>query len=276
MTEQLQSVTWLSSYPKSGNTWLRLLLEAYRCNGALDINDIRICTSDGGAPIMQGVSPISLDQLGFRGEALLRPAALLNLFCRLTNPVLVKTHWANVQPPGLPSFIPKEFTEKAVYVVRDPRSVLPSFASFFQFPIDKAIIAMNEKDFVIGGHGIWARSMISSWSNHAASWIGEKDFPVHIIRYEDMATDAAKELTEVLEFLGYEVDEDRVARAVEATRISKLQEAEKEKGFREHRGNSTSFFGNGGGSRWQEELGPKWIKQIEEDHSEMMKTLEYI
>ena len=54
---------WLASYPKSGNTWLRLLLEAYRCNGALDINDVRVCISDGAATVTQGVSPMPLDRL---------------------------------------------------------------------------------------------------------------------------------------------------------------------------------------------------------------------
>jgi len=265
---------WLASYPKSGNTWLRLLLEAYRCNGALDINDVRICSSDGAATIIQGVSPMPLEKLNFRAEALLRPAALMNLFCRLNAPLMVKTHWANLQPPGLPPFIPREFTERAVYVVRDPRSVLPSVATFWGFPIDKSVEAMNSKEFLIGGNKMFSKTMLSSWSNHVASWVGEKKFPVHVVKYEDMVEDAEKELTEILEFLKYEVDEVRVRRAVRATKISRLQKAEAEHGFKENSGRSDKFFGDGG-TRWKDELGPKWIKRIEKDHGEVMRSLEY-
>lgn len=271
----LRGITWLSGFPKSGNTWLRLLLEAYRCNGALDINDVRICSSDGGAIVVQGVSPMPLDALGFRGEALLRPAALLNLVCRMTPPIMLKTHWVNVQPEGLPPFIPKEFTFKAVHVVRDPRSIVSSFASFFGFSLEKAVATMASKDFTIGGHNEHSRTMVSGWSNHVASWIGETEFPVHIVRYEDLLVDAGKELTEVLEFLEYDVDEKRIDRAVKATELSKLQQFEKKNGFKESIGKNGSFFGKGG-TRWQDELGPKWVEQIEEDHRQVMEAVGYL
>ena len=265
---------WLASYPKSGNTWLCLLLEAYRCNGALDINDVRVCISDGAATVTQGVSPMPLDRLNLRYEALLRPAALMNLFCRHNTPFWCKTHWANLQLDGLPPFIPKEFTEKAIYVLRDPRSVLTSVASFWSFPFDKACDAMASKEFVIGGNKVLSRCMISSWSNHVASWTGEQGFPVHIVRYEDMLENPVKELTEVLEFLDQEVDEDRVQRATEVTEMSRLQKLEKEEGFREHSGYSECFFRQGG-TRWKDDLGQTYIKRIESDHGKIMELLGY-
>jgi len=266
--------TWLASYPKSGNTWLRLLLEAYRRNGALDINDVRISHSDGGATIAQGVSPMPIEALGWRGELLLRPAAMLNMLCRLGDPILVKTHFANIQLDGLPPCIPREFTKKAVYVVRDPRSVLSSFAKFYQFPFDKACDAMASPEFMIGGNAAFARCLLSTWSNHVASWASETAFPVHVVKYEDMLADTAKELTEVLTFLEIEVDKKLVAKAVKAASLAQLRGAESSAGFRENSGKSGPFFGSGG-TRWRDELGPKWVRRIESDHGKVMESLGY-
>lgn len=130
---------WLASFPKSGNTWLRCLLEAYRRNGVLDINDIRFSHSDGGGTLMQGVSPMPLQHLDFNSQMLLRPAAIFNQLCRLTKPIYVKTHSANIQPDGLPPCIPEQWTERAVYVMRDPRSVVLSMSRFFKFSLQMEI-----------------------------------------------------------------------------------------------------------------------------------------
>ena len=269
--------TWVASYPKSGNTMLRLLLEAHHYNSdSVDINNMVLCTGDTGEALVQGVSPVAYTNLGFRAEALLRPAALLNLFCRTPLGLMTKTHWCNAQPDGLPPFIPAEFTKKAVYVVRDPRAVLLSYANYYSYSPQKAVQMMNTEDFTIGGQKGHARTLVSSWTKHVASWTGEKNFPVHVVRYEDMLENPAKELTEVLEFLEKDADEARVARAVEAARISKIQAAEKDDGFREHNSSSDTFFGNGGGTRYLQEVGPKWIKQIEADHGDMMRILGYL
>lgn len=276
MDDERAGAVWLASYPKSGNTWLRCLLEAYRRNGKLDINDIRISSSDGGATIMQGVSPIPLGQLGFNGEMLLRPAALLNLLARLNRPTWVKTHFANIQPDGLPHCIPKELTEKAVYVVRDPRSVALSVSRFFKFSMEMTVETLRRKDFTIGGDERFSLCLVSSWSNHAASWAGEDKFPLHVVKYEDLVGDAGKELTETLEFLGEEVDSDLVDRAVKATEIEKLRQTEETDGFRENVGAEKGLFFANGGTRWQDELGPKWIAQIEKDHGKVMEMLGYL
>ncbi len=270
-----EGAVWIASYPKSGNTWLRCLLEAYRRNGKLDINDMRITSSDGGATIVQGVSPVPLAGLGFRGDMMLRPAALLNLFARLSAPIWIKTHFANIQPDGLPHCIPPDFTKRAVYIVRDPRAVFLSFSRFFGMSLKASAEAMANDEFRIGGTERHSLQLISSWSNHVASWFGEKAFPKHVVKYEDLLEDAAKELTEVLTFLEEDVDEAVVKRAVTAASISRLKKTEEKDGFHENLIAERGGFFNGDTS-WKEELGPKWIARIEEDHGEIMKLLGYL
>jgi len=275
MGSERDGAIWISSYPKSGNTWLRCLLEAYRRNGVLDINDMRITTSDGGLCLLQGVSPTPADKLGFRGEMLIRPAALLGLFSRLPRPILIKTHFANMQPVGLPPCIPEDFTKKAVYVVRDPRSVVLSFSRFFSYSVNLGADAMANTSFTIGGTETFGRQFLSSWSNHVSSWISEKRYPVCVVKYEDLQADPVKGLTGVLEFLDIEVQEPIVKRAVSAAKISKLKKVESEDGFKENSAVGRGAFFNGDTS-WQDELGPKWIKRIEKDHGEVMKLLRYL
>ena len=265
----------LSSYPKSGNTWLRFLLEANRRNGKLDMNDVRICTADTDASIIRSVCALSLEELGWGGQMLVRPAALISLFNHMSTPMYCKTHFANIQPDGLPHCIPKEITERAVYIVRDPRSVVLSMSRFFGFSIDKAVEAMASKDFRIGDNLKTASCLLSSWSNHVASWTTDKRYPVHIVKYEDLLEDTEKELVEVLDFLGEDVDKKVVKKAVEVTKMENLRAKEEKDGFRENAGKGERFF-NGGGSRWESELGPKWIKQIEDDHSLAMQAVGYL
>ena len=208
MEENIGGAMFLASYPKSGNTWLRFLLEAYRRGGRLDINDVRICTADSDKRIMQNASALSVDEMGFTGQMLCRPAAMLNFIALAAQPIYIKTHFANISPEGFGPCIPWQITRKAVYVVRDPRSVLLSFSPYFGLSLESAAEAMASKDFGIGDNKIQANQLLSSWSNHVSSWVGESRFPVHVVKYEDMVADTAKELTEILEFLGQDVEQD--------------------------------------------------------------------
>ena len=45
MSYSENKITWIASYPKSGNTWVRALLTAYANDGVADINGI-MQTSD--------------------------------------------------------------------------------------------------------------------------------------------------------------------------------------------------------------------------------------
>lgn len=272
-----ERITWLASYPKSGNTWVRCLLQAYRNNGYVDINDLTIGIGDSSACFTRAVSPLQLEDLGDRGQWLLRPAALLNAMMATKPPRVFKTHYANVVVAALPAFIPFEFTQRAIYTVRDPRSVALSFSKYFSLSMDKTVEQMAHKEFHIGeNNGSQIPQVISSWSNNVRSWASETKFPVHFVKYEDLLIDPLKDLKEMIEFMELEWDENRGKRAVSAAKLSKLRNAEKDNGFVDHTHPDRGVFFNKGGTRWANELGAKFIAQIESDHSEVMKELGYI
>lgn len=268
--------TWLASYPKSGNTWLRLLLESYRTDSVVDINDNRISTGDGGKSVIRSACSLSLEDLGDAGEFLVRPAGLVNLFSFQRPGFMVKTHFANLYPEELPPFIPPSLTKKAIYVVRDPRSVAMSFSKYFGLSIQKTVEIMKSENYVYGGDGEHAKVYTSSWSGHVSSWIAESRYPVHLVKYEDMLLEPHRELQTILEFLEWTPNVERIDRAIKNCDISRLMKDEKEKGFVENPSASGAEFFNGGGTRWRDELGNKWARQIENDHRKVMTLLDYL
>jgi hypothetical protein len=271
---------WLASYPKSGNTWLRCLLEAYRTNGYVDINDIRATIGDSGNILTEAVSPIPAKDLTEPELYLLRPAALLQALVYQKTPRFIKTHFCNKHPVGCAPFIPAVWTYKAIYIMRDPRSVAVSFSRHFNFSQEKTVAAMNNDQLGIGGElseDTQTRSYVGGWSGHVNSWFKETKFPVLMIRYETLLERTEEVLKDIIEFCDLDYDEARAKRAVRAASLKKLQKLEQDNGFRErpHRNKDEMFFTEGG-TRWQQELGSKWIAQLEKDHGEVMEEWGYL
>lgn len=274
-----EKFTWLASYPKSGNTWVRMLIHAYYQNGYVDINNSPYTFGDQGEYWLRAVSPLPIEDLGDSMKLMLRPACLLNqLASMFDDPRIVKTHFANVRVNNLPHFIPHQLTERAVYVVRDPRDVVTSLADYIQIPVEEAVGNMNNDGYALQ-NDCGTTHYLASWSTHVKSWLEEERYPVAILKYEDLLEDPLKELLQLLEFLNLDVDKKRAERAVKACEISKLQRQEAKKGFREdlrqEKKPKARFFRKGG-SRWLDELDPKFARQIEEDHKSMMEVLGYL
>ena len=273
-----ERITWLASYPKSGNTWVRMLLQAYRCNGYLDINDMHTGTGDSSACYFRAVSPLVVSDLGENGEWLLRPAALLNAAMAVKPPRLFKTHYPNITVADMPAFIPRAFTQRAVYIVRDPRDVALSMSRFYNHSMETIVEQMASNSFHIGQHNSDRQvpTLVTSWSNHVTSWISQTAYPVITFRYEDILSDPASALRQLLEFLNIEdIDDDRCKRAAKACELSKLREQEADNGFAEYSNRpELTFFGKGG-SRWKDEMAKRWQKRIRSDHGELMDKLGY-
>ena len=272
-----EKITWLASYPKSGNTWLRAMLAAYRLNGISDINQLHVVgESDTYAQHMRIVSALDPAHLGVRGHQWLRPAMLLQqLVLYPVRPMFMKTHNANVVPPNGPPLIPVDFTERAIYIVRDPRDVFASVTSHLGKTYDDMIEGFKNDSFVIGmDDSNIVPSQTCGWSTHVRSWTTEQIFPVLVLRYEDMLEDSAAALKSVLEFCGQPVDEERADKAAAACELAKLRSQEEAYGFKERSPNHDKFFGKGG-SRWKAELAYKYVKQIQEDHGDVMADFGY-
>ena len=259
-------ITWLSSYPKSGNTWVRILLNAYFNGGHVNINNMPWGAGDNRRYPYISVSPVDYESLTRDDIICLRPAAMMNLAASIAQkPMLVKTHHAYGSINDIHLF-PRHISRRAFYILRDPREVAPSLASHLKQDLDKTIQNMADDHFSIGENEQQFH-VVSSWSQNVRSWLQHKDFPVHVIKYENLKKDPGSVLSNILDRVGLEIiDHNIIDKVIENTQLDKLKTQEKRKGF-EEAPDGTVFFG---GERPQ--LTESQKLRIENDHSEVMNA----
>lgn len=197
------TITWLASYPKSGNTWVRFIL--YHClwgepRESIDINR-RI------PDIHRRLS----------GDALETGAG--------GGPVFVKTHFELTERhPELARSV------RALHIIRDPRDVLLSALNYRRLNgVSEAQLsdrAYAEQFIRAGGDRTWLAQGMGTWASHADSWGATDRFPVLTIRYEDLRRDARGVMRGVLGFLGLDVPDEALARAVEGSSFERLRAME--------------------------------------------------
>lgn len=259
-------ITWLASYPKSGNTWVRLLLNAY-LNESSDINNIECAMSDTMKYYYRAASPKA--DITPEYSLILRPCALAHIVEHY-GPCILKTHNCNSSHNGL-SLLPPALTAKAIYVMRDPRDVAISLAGHFGTTIDQAIDAMADPERAIEKDV--SAHILGTWSHHVTSYTAAR-FPVLGVKYESLTENTERQLGRILEFIGIDPDPDRIEYAVNITQFDKIKEQEKKQGFKERSNHQKAFFNNGR-STWRETLTGEQVQRIESDHKEAMKRFNY-
>ncbi|GAA0565036.1 sulfotransferase domain-containing protein [Rhizomicrobium electricum] len=287
---------WLASYPKSGNTWVRML--AANClaqdGRPVGINDLseRSGIASARAPF-DFLLLIDSGLLTHDEADRLRPRVYEQLARGAEDdtydvpqerpPVrLVKVHDAYTQTAqGEPLLAGNRGADGVIVIVRDPRDVAPSLAHHNGTGVDQAIAFMGNPEacFCAKTRALTDqfRQRLLTWSGHVASWLDQADLPVHLLRYEDLQADAAGTIAKALDFAGCPVADERIGGAVERTRFAELQRQELDAGFREAPRTPTQgrFFRRGVAGGWRSELTAEQIARIEREHAPMMSRLGY-
>jgi aryl sulfotransferase len=266
---------WIASFPKSGNTWVRLLINGY-ITGHVDINHMPYTMGDLNRASLQGACTVQIEELSDKQIVQYRPAALANdILSRRYTPAMFKTHNAQLLVDGI-ELIPKALSYSGIYLVRDPRAVAISLAAHNGKSIDKAINVMCDDEHKLATGRSHAVHFVTGWSTHVKSWTDETQIPTLLVKYEDLVEEPEVWLPMILEAFGFKnIDKKAVKKAIKLTELSKLQKQEKEKGFKEKLGVSTKDFFEDKGN-WKEMLTEKQIKRIELDHGDMMTKLNYL
>lgn len=272
---------WLASYPKSGNTWVRLFLGSLDLGRDVDLQKVDEPSRGGvSRPLLQRMLGIRMADLSPDEVMNLRPLAYRRLAEVSGGPsLLLKIHdrWCTT-PSGVPLF-PPEVTSGCVHVVRDPRDVCLSLAAHNGTDIDRAIAQMADPDFHVNVGKRSGTDQVAefrgSWSSHCESWLGT---PLRrlTIRYEDLVAAPLEGLGRVAAFCGRAASPEEVAVAVERTRFERLAEREAASGFLERPQGMERFFRAGRAGQWLEALSPSQIARIERDHGPMMERLGYL
>lgn len=271
-------IRWLASYPKSGNTWIRLWIEAYMsCRDPILNAPTGSSTSDCETRWYQASCVHPLGDLDVSEQAMIRPAALLNATYEMPADVVMKTHQPRAMVSGT-QLIPGHLSRSALYVVRDPRDVAVSWALHSGLSIDEAIRFMEDPSSATRAkNGVY--QLVGSWSKHVLGWtatlpedLAGPDFPVTLVRYEDLGDIAT--WRHIVESLGLEFDPSRASFAMDATAFERLQEREQSEGFVEAVG-TTRFFRSGRAGAWKESLTDDQVVRLEGAHGPVMRTFGY-
>jgi hypothetical protein len=270
-------IIWLASYPKSGNTWLRVFLHnLFRDpREPYDINRIdKFSVSDSAAGWYQQLDPRPVTELSFEEIAQLRPRAHKILTGIFPDNIFVKTHSALVESYGTPA-ITMEQTAGAIYIVRNPLDVAISYAAHYGRTMDEAIEELNRPGLQTQTTARHVYEIMGSWSEHVVSWTGRPSPGLHIMRYEDMLNDAEKAFAGVTRFLGLNPPRGRLLKAIEQSSFRNMQQQEQQKGFDERSDKSDRFFRQGRAGQWRETLTAAQIDAIVGAHRQQMTRFGY-
>jgi hypothetical protein len=262
----LQRIIWLASYPKSGNTWLRVLLANYFLpnKAPVDINQLHdFATSDAHQDFYDRAAGRRFVGQDVEDWLAVRPRALRLIAASRSGHQFVKTH-SRVGRMNGQLTIPPALTAGAIYIYRSPFDVAISYARHQIVDIDQAITLMaDSKALNASESGIF--DTIGRWDDHITSWVTPEGMWRHVMRYEDIAADTELAMRGLLGFLKVPVADGTLRRAIRLSSFEQLQKQEREKGFIERPAEMAQFFAGGRSGGWREVLTPEQIGRIREE-----------
>ena len=283
----MKKITWIVSYPKSGNTYVRMLLSSFFFTNdgrATDFSKIQNIFSMNHYNIYKTINNFpTYDKLIENPQEICEYwiGAQEILSNKIKNNLFVKTH--NCMAEILKKYFTNEIMTKCfIYVVRDPRSVAVSYKHHFDVSYDKAIQQLNNKNLI--GFEIANKKvpeLVSSWNIHYNSW---KQFLSKgngiLIKYEDLVNNTEETFIKILYFLknyiNFDIDKDKLMNTLSSTTLSSLRKIEDESGFIEKPKITKNFFRKGLVDEWKTILNKSQIEIIEKNFYKEMKELGYL
>ena len=242
---------FLTSYPRSGNTWARFLI------GNLIYQD---------EPVTFLNIEERIPEIYFNSDHRMRA---------LARPRILKSH-----EPFQPHYA------RVIYIVRDPRDVAVSFYHHNvkagniadDYPIDDFIPRFIAAEF---------DSRWGSWAEHVQSWILlRRNCPEFILfRYEEMKANPEGELLRLTEFLKcgcfrrIDSSPDKLQRAIELSSPERMRKLEREQAKKWVLTRATRadkpFIRTAGSGGWKAVLSPASVAAIELAWGPIMQNLGY-
>lgn len=274
----LKNIVWLASYPKSGNTWTRVFLANFIFNPKepMPINQVhRLGMGDAITKSYKMVCKGPFNPADHLLMLKLRNRVLRGIVSNKADINFIKSHNIKNQAFGH-TLIPTEFSRAAVYIIRDPRDMVISYAKHYGQTIDKAIDSVSNGDNTTAANDDSVKQYLGTWSQHVEAWTKAKDVPLVVQRYEDMIDKPKETFSELLKFLGIPYDDAQLEKAISFSSIGEMKKQEKVEPFIERSSNSQTFFGRGTSGHWREVLTAEQAAKIEKLHGKVMRKFGYL
>lgn len=273
---------WLASYPKSGSTWIRAFLSAYlqklSSKEEFDLNLISdITVSESLGVLFQRISGKAIGEMSEEEIHALRFRVQDSLARQIGSTRVVKTHNAFRTFDGYP-LVNSKVTDRALYVVRNPLDVVDSLADHAGISRDESLNQMGNRRQRLRATSKMITQHLDTWSGHVQSWSDQTEFPVKVVRYEDLLTEPCLFFQQVIHFFGYPDNADALGWAVEKTCFDSLRGIEDRHGFAESSSTSTMgrFFRHGKMNRWRSILTPGQVDKVVKEHGAVMDIYGYM
>ena len=278
-------IIWLASYPKSGNTLLRSILSAYFYSGEGDFkfdNLYKISQFPAITHLM--TLGIDIDDEKQMFENFINAQNLINEESKKAK--FFKTHSQLCKMYGS-DFTDLKNTLGVIYIIRDPRNVVTSFAHHYNLTIDQATEALlDEKRFMIKTDKT-ASVLLGSWSSNYESWKElEGKNKYLLVKYEDLVNKKKTTLLKIFKFfenlgMQFNLDMVKLNKAIKSTDFAKMKNLEKKETFYESvvdekTGKRKAFFNLGPSNDWRKVLDDKNREKIEKHFKNEMLQLGYL
>jgi hypothetical protein len=275
-------ILWLASYPKSGNTWLRIVLTNYTRNSAepVSINDLEHTPMASARNLFDEVLGVEASDLTDKEIACLRPTFYEQWADDNEGLLMMKVHDAFTYTPNGVPLLSKAATQGVIYLIRNPLDVAVSLAHHNHETIDQTITRMGQREATDAAPLSFLprqlRQQWLGWSGHVQSWLDEPELALHLLRYEEMKRNPYVAFQAALRFAGFSIEEERLQRALHHASFANLQQQEHLYGFQERLPIAHSFFRKGETGDWRNVLTPDQVERLLHEHGAVMRRFGYL
>lgn len=277
-------IIWISSYPKSGNTWVRSIVSSimFSKDGLFNFDLIKKIPQ---FPRRKYFKDFTNDyhNLNEIKKYWIFAQEKINLNNEIN---FFKTHQLNCKIDDY-HFTNKECSAGVIYIVRDPRNLINSISNHFnkteegakKFLMSKSLIGISKESNK--EHDI--ATVLGTWGEHYQFWTKNTE-NLLLIKYENLIKNPLLELDRIINFIKkftyFEMSKKKKENIIKSTSFESLKKLEIEGKFTENvydkNNKKINFFNKGPNNIWKDNLNTHIQEQIEKEFKIEMKELGYI
>ena len=219
-------IVWLASYPKSGDDFVRSLLSSYifSQDGTFHSNLLENINLFPNNSLFEQIG-VNTDNEDEMYKNYINSQKILN---KKDSIMFLKTHSCFVNTDKF-KFTDRHNTLGVIYVVRDPRNIIPPHSQDFKITEEQSSKYLLSETFLGQETRSHCTTYLGSWKNHFNSWKVFRRFNKYLlVKYEDLIKETDKTFLNILKFIAhlgrvnFTLDEKKFENTLKTTEIEKI------------------------------------------------------